>query len=111
MRRVYPAVALLACATLGAATDATRPYVLGPGDQITIQAIDAEELAGKPFTIDDSGVVSLPLVGRIPASGRTVLQFESDLGQRLREYFVNPSPTVTVTEYRSQPVSVIGAVN
>src|SRR5579884_2386333 len=110
MRRMAAAL-FVACAVAYAGIDAPPPYVLGPGDQITIQAIDAEELAGKPFTIDASGVVTLPLLGRVPASGRTVLQFENDLTERLRDYFVNPSPSVSVTEYHSQPVSVSGALN
>jgi len=89
----------------------TTPYILGPGDQIVIHAIDAEEIAEKPFTIDSSGLINLPLAGRLQASGLTVPQFEAELTDRLKEYIREPRLAVTVTDYHSQPVSVIGAVN
>lgn len=86
-------------------------YVLGPDDQIAIRAIGAEELTEKPFTIDSSGLVNLPMIGRIRAAGLTVAQFETTLMDRLKTFYFNPQVAVTVTEFHSQPVSVIGAVN
>jgi polysaccharide export outer membrane protein len=85
-------------------------YVLGPEDQITVRAISAEELSEKPFEIDGKGELNLPLVGRIRAGGLTVPEFEQELEARLKEYVVEPRVSVSVTEYRSQPVSIIGAV-
>ena len=104
------ALAWLALQVIAAAA-AQAPYVLGPGDQITIRALDAEEISDKPFTIDSSGSVNLPMVGRVQASGLTVPQFEAALTDKLHKYIWNPHPTVTVTDFHSQPVSVIGAVN
>lgn len=85
-------------------------YVLGPEDTITISALDADELVGKPWMIDHSGVLSLPLVGRIQASGHTPQSLEKALTQALTQFIKDPRVSVTVTEFRSQPVSVIGAV-
>lgn len=113
-RALAPALTLLCLLALTgtrASAAASAPYILGAGDQITIRAIDAEEISDKPFTIDSSGSVNLPLVGRLQASGLTVEQFETALTARLHEYIWNPHPTVTVTDFHSQPVSVIGAVN
>ena len=85
-------------------------YVLGPEDQVTIRAIAAEELSDKPFEIDGKGELNLPLIGRIRAGGLTIPEFEQELEARLKEYVVEPHVSVSVTEYRSQPVSIIGAV-
>jgi polysaccharide biosynthesis/export protein len=85
-------------------------YVLGPDDQIVIRALHAEEISDKPFRIEPDGYLNLPLVGRVEASGRSVGTLESDLRTRLEAYYLKPEVTVTVTELRSQPISVIGAV-
>jgi polysaccharide export outer membrane protein len=85
-------------------------YVLGPDDQITIRALDVEEISEKPIRIEMSGHIRLPLVGRIEAAGLTVEQLENEISQRLKEYVKEPEVTVSIVEFRSQPVSVIGSV-
>ncbi len=86
-------------------------YVLGPEDQIVIRAFQAEELSDKPIQIGGDGYINLPLVGRVKAAGLTVSQLESELVTRLGADIRNPQVSVFVADYRSQPVSVVGAVN
>lgn len=86
-------------------------YVLGPDDQITIHAFKAEEISDKPIPIGADGLISLPLVGTIKAAGLSVRELENELATRLKDYVKNPSVSITVSEYRSQPVSVLGDVN
>jgi polysaccharide biosynthesis/export protein len=89
---------------------ALSSYTLGPGDQLTLSGVSAEEIVNKPFRVDADGEVNLPMVGRLPASGLTLRQFEVQLNQRLSVYIRQPQMVATVTEFRSQPVSVVGAV-
>ena len=90
---------------------ATRPaYVLGPDDEITIHALEAEEISDKPMRIGTDGAIDLPLAGRVHAAGLTVEQFEAELSNRLKVYVKEPQVSVNVVEMRSQPVSVIGSV-
>ena len=42
-------------------------YLLGANDQISVQAIDLDELNGKVFRIDSEGNIIVPQVGNIPA--------------------------------------------
>jgi polysaccharide biosynthesis/export protein len=85
-------------------------YVLGPGDQISIHVVNFEEINDKPISIDLSGSIHLPMVGQIPVSGLTIEQVASEVAKRLETYVKHPDVSVSVTEFRSQPVSVIGAV-
>jgi len=91
-------------------------YVLGPDDQIAVRVLDLEEfgegVSGKDrvFRIDLRGNVNLPMVGRMKASGLTVEQFEAGLVDKLKVYLKNPTVTVAVVEYKSQPISVVGMV-
>ena len=85
-------------------------YVLGPDDQIVIHAIDSPEISDKPFLIGMNGNITLPLIGRVQAGGLTVEQFEAELNTGLKKYMHDPQVSVTVAEFRSQPVSVFGSV-
>jgi polysaccharide biosynthesis/export protein len=86
-------------------------YLLGPDDEITVRALDVDEIDGKNARIDRSGSVDLPLVGKLKAAGLSVSQFEAELTKKLARYVREPRVSVTVSEYKSQPVSVLGAVN
>jgi len=85
-------------------------YILGPGDQITVRAVDVDEISDKPIPVDLNGQVRMPMTGRIQAAGLTLKQFEGELTKRLRTYLWQPDISVSIAEFRSQPVSVIGAV-
>src|SRR5262245_10527545 len=71
-------------ATIAAATGRSLPdYVLGPGDEVSILAVDIEEIANKPIRISTSGDMSLPMIGRIHAAGLTVQQLQDEITDRL----------------------------
>src|SRR4030095_6710658 len=91
----------------------SRRHMLGPGDQITIQALHAEEITNtnKPIIVDAAGDINLPLIGRLHAAGLTVQELEKQVTERLKVYIQEPQVALTLVEVRSQPVSVIGQVN
>ncbi len=86
-------------------------YVLGPDDQIVVWAPDCGDVSGKPINIDLGGYITLPLAGRVKAAGLTPHKLESEIAAHLREYVLKPQVVVAVAEFRSQPVSILGAVN
>jgi polysaccharide export outer membrane protein len=88
-----------------------KDYVLGPDDQISIWVADAPDISLKPINIDPGGFISLPLAGLVGAAGLTTRQLEERLDSALKSYFIHPQAAVSVVEFRSQPVSVLGAVN
>jgi polysaccharide export outer membrane protein len=83
---------------------------LGPNDQISFWGIDVDEIVNKQFRIGPEGDVSLPMVGRLRAAGLTIRQFEETLNKQLGTHIREPHVVVTITEFRSQSVSVLGAV-
>jgi polysaccharide export outer membrane protein len=86
-------------------------YILGPDDTIVIRAFQAEELSDKPMQIDGDGYINLALIGRVKASGLTAGELEAEITRRLKDYVKNPQVSVLVTDYRSEPVSVVGDVS
>ena len=91
-------------------TRAPSSYILGPGDQLTFAGVAADEIANQPFRVDADGQVNLPMVGRLSVAGLTLRQFEEALNKQLSVYIREPQVVVTIAEFRSQPVSVVGAV-
>jgi polysaccharide biosynthesis/export protein len=97
--------------TMGKDAQAAQNYVLGPDDQIALLVPDADELNTKAFRIDRSGELDLPVIGRTHAAGLTVQELEQEIDSRLKRYLVDPTAVVAVTDFRSQPISILGAVN
>ena len=95
---------------LAAAVTVPSTYVLGTDDQVTLQVLQAEEASGKPFRIDELGNIYVPLAGSVHAAGLTAHELEKNLVDRFSLYIRQPQVTVLVTEARSQPVSIVGAV-
>ena len=92
------------------AIPSVRPdYELGPNDQILIGVPQSEEINQRPFRIDSDGFINLPIVGRVHAGGLTVRGLETELTTKLREYIREPQVTVTVVQFRSEPVFFLGA--
>jgi polysaccharide biosynthesis/export protein len=86
-------------------------YLLGPDDQLDISGPELSEGDNKPVRVDGDGDIQAPLVGRVHVAGLTVQETEQQLNKVLSKYIRHPQAVVTVAEVRSQPVSVLGAVN
>jgi polysaccharide biosynthesis/export protein len=86
-------------------------YLLGPDDQLQISGPELDEPVGKLVGVDGEGDIQAPMVGRVHVAGLTVQQAEKELNVRLAKYIKNPQVAVDVKELRSQPASILGAVN
>ena len=89
---------------------AHRHAQLAAGDLISIRVLDLEEIPEHTIRIDDSGYIELPVAGRLLAVGKTPVQLEAEIRERLGKILKHPSVTITVTEFREEPVAVAGAV-
>src|SRR5215475_7914782 len=89
-------------------TDAN--YILGPEDMLTVVARDVEEMPKTPVRVDLQGNIRLPLIGSVHVAGLSVPAAEKVIAQRLDAYIVRPEVVISVAEFRSQPISVLGAV-
>jgi polysaccharide export outer membrane protein len=90
-------------------TDLKEDYIIGSEDVLEIEAYNVEELQ-KTVRVNSKGEIALPLVGIIKAQGMTVPELEKVITERLERYVEETVVTVFVKEYRSQRISVVGAV-
>ena len=98
-------------AQVNCAAHARSTYLLGPDDEVEISGPELDEPGGKMSRVDGEGDIQVPLVGPVHIAGLTVQQAQQDVNKRLRAYIRDPQITVSIKELRSQPVSILGAVN
>ena len=77
---------------------------------ITVRALHVDEINETPRRIGSDGNIRLPMAGLIHAAGLTAGELEEAIAARLRSFVLDPEVSVSVTEFRSGPVSVLGAV-
>ena len=85
---------------------------IGPNDLLAISVYDAPELT-RTVRVGAEGYIRLPMVSqRIQARGLLPSQWETAIADILAKegILVKPVVMVTVAEYSSRPVSVVGAV-
>ena len=85
-----------------------QPYLLDSGDSLRITVFEQEGLTNS-YAVNQAGYISFPLVGAVPARGRTTAQLEAAIAARLRNgYIRDPDVSVEVDRYR--PIFIMGEV-
>jgi polysaccharide export outer membrane protein len=85
-----------------------EPYRLGAGDRVRVTVFEQQGLTNT-YSIDQSGYLSFPLIGAIPARGHTSQQLEGEIAKKLRQgYLRDPDVSVEIDRYR--PIFVMGEV-
>ena len=99
-------VAYAAPAPMPAPYDA--PYHLDAGDRLRVVVYGQEGLTNT-YSISAGGTITMPLIGSVPARGRTPSGLASDIAARLRNGFIRePSVAVEIEAYR--PFFILGEV-
>ncbi|MCB8877652.1 polysaccharide biosynthesis/export family protein [Acidisoma silvae] len=114
-----PMIGLTACLALSACAPGSglpplpqttvSNYTLGTDEEVRVVIFGQTQLTGR-FTINDRGTISIPLLGDVPAKGKTTDQLAQLIASDLeaRKLLNNPSVTVEITKYR--PVFILGEV-
>jgi len=110
-------VTVMLCACLAApalaqegGSPVTAGYRVGPKDLLEIKVFEVPEL-NVERRVDADGTVDLPLVGKVEVEGLTSTEAAERLKAHLEATYVQrASVTVQVREYRSKPITVLGAV-
>jgi polysaccharide export outer membrane protein len=85
-------------------------YHIGPEDLLEVSVFEVPELS-RSVRVSASGEISLPLIGAFPVVGLSPVELEQELKARLkRTYVKDPQVSVFLKEFKSDPVSVVGAV-
>ena len=83
-------------------------YHLDAGDKLRVVVYGQEGLTNT-YAIDAGGSITMPLIGSVPARGRTTARLATEIAAKLRKGFIRePSVAVEVEAYR--PFFILGEV-
>jgi polysaccharide export outer membrane protein len=86
------------------------PYLLGPGDSLTLRVYDQPQLSGA-FDVDDSGMIDLPLLGLVRAAGLTAPALAASIAADLKTKNLILAASVAVEIAKYRPFYILGEVN
>ena len=85
-------------------------YLLKVGDGVALKVYNEPDLDTET-TIQKTGEVSFPLIGRIRIEGLTVVEASSKIYELYNaDYLVEPKLTLTITDYAPEYVDILGEV-
>jgi polysaccharide export outer membrane protein len=107
---LLPGLVTLASSQGSAPARSGQEYRIGPKDVLKVTVWGHEDLS-RLVVVSAEGSFQFPLVGDVHVAGLTPGGVESILRDLLgKDYLVNPQVSVSVQEYRSQRVFVLGEV-
>lgn len=84
-------------------------YKLGNGDTLRITVFGEPDLSGE-FQVDGTGMISLPLIGEIAASGKSVRQVQRAMEELFRSGYLN-DPRISAEVINFRPYYILGEVS
>lgn len=97
---------------VAAAQQKTTQYTLGPGDVVRITVYNNPDLTTEA-QIAGNGTITFPLIGAVKIGGLSATAAQTKIAHSLQRgnFIPNAQVNLLVTQYRSQQVAVLGAVN
>src|SRR5437762_6305810 len=84
-------------------------FKLGPDDVVEVFVYKEPELS-PTVVVRPDGKISLPLIGELMVNGKSALELQREVTQKLAQYIAQPTVNVIVKEVNSAKVSVLGEV-
>lgn len=103
-----PVAAPVVHAAAHAVTGSEGPYLLDTGDRLRIFVYGQPNLS-RLYTVDQVGMITVPLIGAVNARGLTTFDLESVVRSRLGSEYVR-NPQVTVDVQQNRPFFILGEV-
>jgi len=91
------------------AAGAANTYIIGPSDVLTVTVWKEQTLSGSNLVRPD-GMISLPLLGDVQASGFTPVQLADEITGKLKKFVQDPNVSVVVAQIHSKIVYLLGEV-
>lgn len=106
-------VLILATVFASRLAQSAEEYVLGGGDTVNITVYDQPDLSTEARISQDNGAITYPLLGEVKIAGLTPEAAGKKIGNMLKENGILkfPEVTVTVRDYVSQKIPIMGQVN
>ena len=93
--------------------DGAQDFVIGAEDVLSISVYDQPQFTVTSQSVRPDGIISMPLVGEVKATGKTPRQLEAEIAKTLSEQYLRSTPRVmvTVNTVKSRYFLIEGGVN
>ena len=78
---------------------ASLPYLIGPGDQLSVFEYQSPQLSVPNLAVRPDGRISLPLIPDIAAAGKTPTALAKDIEDKLKDFVKLPNVSVIVSGF------------
>lgn len=95
----------------GVDDDPPMALTLHPGDVVRLQTISAETTAVDGLTVDERGILHIPLAGDVQVAGLNLTEAEQRIEEAIRPFDRSARVTLLIAHPNGQRASVIGAVS
>lgn len=117
LRASYAAILFVYGAALGCATtpvpppkrDVTSAYVVGAPDELHVTILPDPAIE-RDVKVRPDGMISIDLIGDVPAAGRSVSQIASDVEERIARFKRGAAVTISLRVAASNSITVLGEV-
>lgn len=89
---------------------AASNYIIGASDTLNVTVWKDPTFSG-PVLVRPDGMISIPLLGDIPAAGSTPIQLREVIAAKLRKYIQDPQVSVVLTQVNSKKIYLLGEIN
>jgi polysaccharide export outer membrane protein len=106
------AVAATGCSTTLAPSPVVKsslPYRVGAPDGLKISILPEPAIEAEVVVRPD-GMITIPLIGDVPAGGRTILEITAEIQERIARFKRDPHVTLALAAAKSTDIVVLGEV-
>jgi len=90
-------------------SDTADTYVIGPSDTLDV-SVWKEPTLSRSLLVRPDGMISMPLIGDVLASGATSNQLKGQIAEKLKKFIQDPNVSVVVSQIHSKNVYMMGEV-
>ena len=88
----------------------SQNYHIHVGDVLAVTMADESDFATRAL-VENSGTITLPYIKEVKVADETLDEATADITQRLSKFYINPSITIAVAQYRTKQFVILGQVN
>ena len=88
----------------------SKPYELAVGDSVRVESLGSPNL-DREVTIQPDGMMTMRILGQVPAAGRSIEELRKDLESRYTRYVREPAMSVTPVKLNTRVEELRAAVD
>lgn len=91
--------------------DISDDYLIGPGDVLILNVWNRADVSKEDIIVGPDGIINIIRIGIIHVNGRTRVDVQNEISEKLAKFYVGPEVTLEIKEYTNNRAFVLGRVS